>query len=139
MNARQILLTLVGFALLCAHTALAVEATKIGFVPISPIPMGTGGQLATSGCFGDYLNALFKLSISAGAALAAIYIGIGGFEYIFSEAMESKKDGKIRITHALMGLMILLLVTIILYIIGGPSVINLDLFSHGTCSTVWGA
>lgn len=133
MNARQTAFLLVGCALMCANAALAADSSSTGFVPISPIPLGSGGQLATSGCIGDYINALFKLSLAAGAALASIYIAIGGFEYIFSEAMESKKDGRLRITHALLGLMILLLVTIILYIIGGPSVINLNIFSSGSC------
>jgi hypothetical protein len=92
-----------------------------------PLP-GLNGGKATDGSFGDYINAVFKLSIAAGAALAAIYIAIGGFEYIFSEAMESKKDGRMRIINALYGLLILLLVTVILFIIGGSGAINLDIF-----------
>ena len=99
------------------------------FVSIAPIPLGEGG-LATSGSLGDYINALFQIALAAGAALAAIYIAIGGFEYIFSEATQSKHDGRIRITNALFGLAILLLVTLILFVIN-PDLICLNIFENG--------
>ena len=133
MNIRTLLLIalLVLPGVLFVGTAMAADVPQgIGdrkFVPITPIPGFKGGQ-ATDGTLADYINAVFKLSLAAGAALAAIYIAIGGFEYIFSEAIESKKDGRLRIIHALYGLAILLLVTIILYIIGGAKAINLDIF-----------
>lgn len=122
------------FALSCAQIAFAGEPTlgEGDFVPIVPIPMpGGGSQTITSGgSLGAYINAIFTLSISVGAALAAIYIAIGGFEYIFSEAMANKQEGRTRIVHALYGLMILLLVTITLYIIGGADFIDLQLFNE---------
>lgn len=112
-----------------AQVALAADPTlgKGDYVPIVPIPTPSGG-IATAGSMGDYLNALFQLAIAAGAGLAAIYIAIGGFEYIFSEAMSSKHDGRARIINALYGLMILLLVTLILYVVGGDNAIDLEIF-----------
>ena len=94
------------------------------FVPIVPIPDTTGQGLATSHDASGYVNIIFEYAIIAGAGLAAIYIGIGGFEYILSEATETKRNGRLRITHALLGLMILLLVTIVLYIIN-PDIVSL--------------
>ena len=95
------------------------------FVPIVPLPGTNGtGALATSQGLTVYINTLFEYAIIAGAGLAAIYIAIGGFEYIFSEAMESKRNGRLRIVNALFGLMILLLVTIVLYIIN-PDIVTL--------------
>lgn len=99
------------------------------FIPIAPIPFGDG-RLATSGSLSDYINALFRIALAAGAALAAIYIAIGGFEYIFSEATQSKHDGRERITNALFGLAILLLVTLILFVIN-PDLICLKIFESG--------
>ncbi len=92
--------------------------------------MGPGGELATSGSLSQYLNALFQLALAGGAVLAALFIAIGGFEYMLSEAMESKRDGKMRIMHALYGLAILLSVTLILYVIN-PDLICLNIFEQG--------
>lgn len=114
-------------ALLLIPTAAALAAVE-NFVPIAPIPSGVGGSLATQGDLSTYFNSLFKLALAAGAGLAAIFIAIGGFEYIFSESMESKKTGRLRIVNALLGLGILLTVTIILYVVGGSKAISLDLF-----------
>ena len=100
------------------------------FIPIAPIPSGKGGEFATTGDLSTYINSVFSLAIAAGAALAALYIAIGGFEYIFSEAMESKKNGRLRIIHALSGLTILLIMTMILYIIN-PQLVSLSLLSGG--------
>lgn len=125
MNWRVLIITL---CLAMPASAFAV-ACQDGFCPIQPIPnIGGGGGLSTDSDLGTYLNALFRFALGAGAALAAIFIAIGGFEYIFSEAMQSKQDGRLRIMNALYGLGILLLVTMILYIIGGDAAINLDIF-----------
>ena len=104
--------------------SVALAAGDPQFIPIAPLPSISGGGLATSGTLSQYVNSLFQLAIAIGAALAAIFIAIGGFEYIFSEAMESKHDGRIRITQALYGLGLLLLITIILYVIN-PDLISL--------------
>jgi hypothetical protein len=99
-------------------------AGESNFVPISPLPSLSGGGLATDNDLATYVNNLFEYALIAGAGLAAIYIGIGGFEYIFSEATETKRNGRMRITHALFGLLILLLVTLVLFIIN-PDIISL--------------
>ncbi len=123
------------FTILTLLYASTVFAAVGDFVPIAPLPNGLHGEIATSNNLGFYLNAIFQLALSAGAALAAIYIAIGGFEYIFAEAMETKKNGRLRIVHALYGLAILLMVTMILYIIGGSKAIDLCInFISGTCN-----
>lgn len=126
---RYLLITSTVLLLTTAQIAFADPSLGgADFVPISPIPDPTRGGQATSGNLAQYIDALFKLALAAGAALAAIYIAIGGFEYIFSEAMESKKNGRARIVNALFGLGILILVTIILFVIN-PQIININLFS----------
>lgn len=118
--------------LICLSTATVALAATGGtpgpagstFVPITPIPSPSGGGIATEGGISTYINAMFEYAIIAGAGLAAIYIAIGGFEYIFSEALQGKQDGRERITSALFGLMILLLMTIILYVIN-PDLVSL--------------
>lgn len=126
---RALIATLIVF-ISSAQVALAATLGKGDYVPIAPIPMGPGGQPATSGSLSQYLNALFQLALAGGAVLAALFIAIGGFEYMLSEAMESKRDGKMRIMHALYGLAILLSVTLILYVIN-PDLICLNIFEQG--------
>lgn len=114
------LILILGLSLLQTTTAFAGD-----FVPIAPLPNpGPEGGLATSGTLSQYVNTIFRIAIGVGAALAVIFIAIGGFEYIFSEAMDSKKNGKMRITQALLGLGILLIVTMVLFIIN-PDLISL--------------
>lgn len=87
------------------------------FVPIVGIPLSDGGQLGAETSLGEYVNAIFKLAIFIGATLAVLQIMYGGFEYMFSEAAEKKAGGKERITQALYGLILLLMVWLILSII----------------------
>lgn len=64
---------------------------------------------ATNPCpFGNYLNAMIKIFIGICAVLAMIMIVLGGIEYIMSELISSKEEGKKRITGALFGLIIAL-------------------------------
>lgn len=113
-------LLVIALTLLPTGIALAADG---GFVPIAPIPLESG-QLTNSTTLEQYVNGAFKLALAAGSTLAVIMIMIGGFEYIFSEAMGAKQDGKKRITDALYGLALLLLVYLILYIIN-PDIVQL--------------
>lgn len=115
----RLFLLFVALAFTQASVAFASQ-----FVPIAPLPNPGGGGLATSGTLSQYVNALFRIAIGVGATLAVIFIAIGGFEYIFSEAMDTKKNGRTRITQALLGLGILLIVTLVLFIIN-PDLISL--------------
>jgi hypothetical protein len=121
---RLFLFTVIGFLL----TVTPVLAANTGFIPISPIPDANGGQITDSSTLADYVNAAFKLALAAGAVVAVINISIGGFEYILSEAVSSKGDGKKRIQQSLYGLAILLLVYLILFVIN-PDLVSLRLFS----------
>ncbi|MCX6753139.1 MAG: NlpC/P60 family protein [Candidatus Nomurabacteria bacterium] len=64
---------------------------------------------STNPCpFGDYLNALIKIFIGICAVLAFIMIVLGGIEYITSELISNKAEGKKRITGAIFGLILAL-------------------------------
>lgn len=122
--------TLITFLVVTIFTVtLTVHAAGSNFVPIAPVP-GAGGGLATdSKDLGGYINSLFAIALAVGAVLAAIFIAIGGFEYMFSGAISGQKDGRERITNALYGLGILLVAYLILYIIGGPNAVSLNIFN----------
>ena len=120
---RKILFTILIASALTGITALAAE----GFVPIAPIS-SSEGTLNEQTSLPDYINIVFSLALTAGAVLAVIMIAVGGFQYMLSQTLPGQKDGRARITAALYGLAILLLVYLILWVIGGHGAVSLNIF-----------
>ena len=84
------------------------------YTPLAPLPgvsttIETAYNKDTNPCpFGNYLNIVIKLVIGFSAVLAMLMIVIGGIEYMTSELISGKEEGKERITHAIFGLVIAL-------------------------------
>lgn len=57
---------------------------------------------------GSYLNVMIKIIIGLAAVLSVIMIIVGGLEYMTSELISSKEEGRKKITGALLGLLIAL-------------------------------
>ena len=57
---------------------------------------------------GAYLNLMIKIFIGICAVLAVIMIVMGGIEYMTSELISNKEEGKKRITGAIFGLILAL-------------------------------
>jgi hypothetical protein len=121
-----LLVTTLGFPFL-AH------ADVPPFQPIVPIPNITTVDGGVT--FSQYVNEIFKISISLGAMLAVLMIVYGGFEYMTSEALGGKKGGLSKIQNAFLGLLLLVSVVIILQIIN-PCILEISVFTRegGTCS-----
>jgi|GEM_PF-6870456 len=81
-----------------------------GFCPLEPI----GSIPYASGNLGDVLNAIFRLGIGIAALLAVITITWGGFQYMTSDAIGDKSEGRSWITSAIYGLLIILFSWILL-------------------------
>ncbi len=100
------------------------------------IPGCVNGQLTTfdtsSGTgnnkLGDYLNIMIRIFIGICAVLAVIMIVMGGIEYMTSELVSSKGEGKSKITHAIFGLLLALGAYLILNTIN-PQLLKTDLSS----------
>lgn len=73
-----------------------------------------------------FLPGLFKLGIGIASALAVIYIIIGGIQYLSTDAIEKKSDGKDKINNALFGLILAISSYVLLNTIN-PKLVNLDL------------
>lgn len=112
-----------------AVTTVAPQGSsgKGEYTPIVPFPGLPSGKAST---LGELLNAVFRLAITAGGILAVLYIMYGGYQYLASEAIGGKKDGKETIQKALIGLILLLLSYLILYVIN-PDILNLEPFESG--------
>jgi hypothetical protein len=65
---------------------------------------------------GEYIGALYKFSIGAGAIVAAFMITVGGFQYVTAGAIpKNLSAAKQRITNALVGLLLLIGSYVVLY------------------------
>lgn len=73
-----------------------------------------------------YIPGVFNLAIGVAGVLAVLMIIIGGVEYITTDAIQGKTDGKARIQNALLGLLLALVSYILLHTIN-PNLTMFDL------------
>ena len=98
---------------------------------LAPLPQlcPTGGStpctVDTAGRLSNYLNPMIKIFIALCAVLSVVMIVIGGLEYMTSELITSKEEGKKRIGEALFGLIIALGAWALLFTIN-PDLLNSD-------------
>lgn len=111
-NFKKIFLVLSIFVILFSTFAVAnmgfVHAADGEYEPLSPIKGYTdvGSGVGTS--LPIYLVGMFKLLIAVAGALAVVMIVIGGIQYMSTDAIYGKKDGKEKINRALGGLLLAL-------------------------------
>ena len=91
-----------------------------------------GLPIDTKGSFNEYINLLYKMSISIAALLAVVKIIIAGAKYMLSDVVTQKSDAKKDIKGALLGLLLIIGAVIILNTInpaltdGGLNIKKLD-------------
>ena len=81
-----------------------------------------GGENA----LGQYLNIIIKLAIGIAAVLAVVLIVMGVIQYMSTELVSGKEEGKKRITNAVLGLLVALGAWLILYTIN-PNLLSTTL------------
>ena len=81
------------------------------FTPLTGIPFLSNDGSATTE---QYVNALYRLSISVAALLVVVKLIIAGFKYMVTEIVPAKEDAKKEIRQALFGLLIILAAVTIL-------------------------
>lgn len=114
---KKIIIGIYTFILLAPSILLAQN-----FVPLQKITNLTDQTDPAS-----FFSAIFKLGITIAAFLAVIMIMIGGLQYMSTDKISGKEDGKDRITKAILGIILILLSVIILEIIN-PDILNFNLF-----------
>ena len=142
-NKTKKILTVVMFLGLCVfnigiltHSVSAQSASNSWdeYTTLAPLP-GTTQDCVTDSdgkinCTTDiqtYIPGIFKLAIGIASVLAVLMIIIGGVEYITTDAIQGKSDGKARIQNALLGLVLVLVSWILLYTINPKlTVFNLN-------------
>ncbi|HLP44029.1 MAG TPA: pilin [Candidatus Nanoarchaeia archaeon] len=94
---------------------------QLQYQPLSPLPettqQGTGDyagkQVAKN--LPNYLVGIFRLLIGLASVMAVIQITIGGIQYMSTDAIGGKSEGKERIEQAILGLLLAIGAYLILY------------------------
>lgn len=84
---------------------------KLDYEPLAPLPGVPADQNVS---LASYLTAMFRLFLGLAAVMAVLMIVVGGFQYMTTDAIQDKKDGKERIKNALWGLVLALAAVLIL-------------------------
>lgn len=94
------------------------------YVPLAPLPGTTnsGGSVNLN----TYIPGVFNLAIGIAGVLAVLMIVIGGVEYMTTDAIQGKTEGKTRIQNALWGLLLALVSWVMLHTIN-PNLTVFDL------------
>lgn len=98
------------------------------YIPLAPLP---GAAPAGGTGFNTYVKGMFALLIGIAAVLAVIMIVIGGIQYMSTDAISGKSEGKEKITQALYGLFIAMACWLILYTIN-PNILNFDVLNRNS-------
>ena len=107
--------------------AYAADANAVQeYQPLAPIALGTAPLQQTDAI--SYVKNLFIFSIAACVVLAIIMIILGGIQYMSTDAMSGKSEGKQRIQNALWGLLLAMTSILILYTIN-PNITNISVLT----------
>ncbi|MEK7390639.1 MAG: hypothetical protein AAB635_00700 [Patescibacteria group bacterium] len=107
----KILLVLTVFLALLGVTG-QVFAALGEYTPLVKLP---GIDKAEANNLPEYLKAMFKLLLGVAGALAVIMITLGGIEYMSTDSMFGKEEGKKKINNALLGLLLAIGAWLILF------------------------
>jgi len=102
------------------------------FTPLNPIKGVTDAGAARDPS--KFFNGMFIYGISIAAFLAVLMIAIGGIQYMSTDAVSGKTEGKERIQYAVMGLLLVLFSWILLRQIN-PSILNFDFLDNNSSNS----
>ncbi len=110
-NKKTILVIIIVFVFIAGFTGIAIAADG-DFVPLEEIPGVIDTETAKDPSI--FFNGLFKFGIIIAGFLAVVMIAFGGIQYMSTDAIHGKSEGRERITYALMGLLLILFSWILL-------------------------
>lgn len=83
-------------------------SAEVNYVPLEPTFIGLPAGSTTAIPFGEYLTRLFTTAIGLAIILAVLMIVWGGFQYLSTDAITDKEEGKEKWTQAIYGLVLVL-------------------------------
>jgi len=93
------------------------------YVPLATLP---GLQEEENVDISNYFQNIFNLLIGIAAVLAVVMIIVGGIQYMSTDAVSGKSEGRDRITKAVYGLILAIASWLILFTIN-PAILNFDI------------
>ncbi len=102
-----ILIALVGF-FSPVFAVAPPNGSATDYTLLAPLPGAEKFDTSSSSALGEYINLIIKLVIGISAVLAVVMIVMGGIQYMGSELISEKQEGKDRIWNAILGLLIAL-------------------------------
>lgn len=105
--------------------AMPAAAEDMSYTLLAPLP-GLTTTLSDNNILGTYVPAIFKLAVGISITIAVLMVVIGGFQYMSSDALMKKEEGKKRIQNSISALLLILFAWLILYTIN-PNLIKMDL------------
>lgn len=94
------------------------------YYPLAPLPFAAPPESEGGTNIIIYLTGMVKLLIGVAGVLAVIMIMMGGIQYMSSDAITGKEEGKEKITQAIFGLLLAIASWLILYTIN-PNTLNI--------------
>ena len=112
---------------LCLFFGLLLLLPLFVFAQETFVPLTKGGipGIESGTGFSGFLNAAFNLGLAVAATLAVVMITIGGLQYMTTDSIYGKGEGRDRIQNAVIGLILALLIWLILYTIN-PNLLKFD-------------
>lgn len=101
----------------------ARRAARSEFTALNPIKGVTDADAAKDPS--KFFNGMFMFGVSIAAFLAVLMIAIGGIQYMSTDAVSGKTEGRERIQYAVMGLLLVLFSWILLKQIN-PEILNFN-------------
>jgi len=113
------------FGLLVLAFLFGADALAQGALIVEPLT-SIGTEAGNQAGIGPFVNLLYKYGVGIGAILAVLLVMYGGFQYMTSEAVGNKSEGRETITRALIGLFLLLSPVLVFGVIN-RDILNIDL------------
>jgi hypothetical protein len=121
---------ILGISLFSVQTLISFKYTlaQIKYTPLQKDAFGgIGKEISEKTSLAEFLSYAFELGLAICAALAVVMIVWGGVEYMLSESLFSKEEGRKKIRNAIYGLLLAVFSWLILYIIN-PSILDWSRF-----------
>lgn len=124
-NKKTIVVSFIVFIFIAGFASITIAAEG-DFVPLETIPGVIDAETAKDPS--KFFNGLFTFGIAIAGFLAVIMIAYGGIQYMSTDAVSGKGEGREKITYAIMGLLLVLFAYILLNTIN-PDILKFDLFN----------
>ena len=109
--------SIAGVLLFVLFYAFPIAAQKVEYTLLQPLITPSSEPIKIVDNLGVYLNSIFRVVLGIIGILAVIKIILGGLQYLSTDAVSGKSEGKASIQAAVGGLLLAITAWIILYTI----------------------